>query len=143
MLGLYAGGPASTSISCGGPALRGCPDAQALLVRFRAHRSPSRRDAGRSSLAAGRPELAAPLHPSLPYTGAEVVWAARHEMARTVEDVLSRRTRMLLLDARASVEAAPLAASLLAGELGRDEEWRRAQLEAYRRLAKDYLLGPA
>jgi len=94
------------------------------------------------ALAAGREELAGPLHPSLPYTGAEVVWAARHEMARTVEDVLSRRTRMLLLDARASIEAAPRAASLLAAELGRGEEWQRAQLEDFRRLAKDYLLGP-
>jgi glycerol-3-phosphate dehydrogenase len=63
-------------------------------------------------------------------------------MARTVEDVLSRRTRMLLLDARASVEAAPLAAALMAAELGRDDAWRRDQLETYRRLAKDYLLGP-
>ena len=95
------------------------------------------------TLAAGRPELAAPLHAGLPYTGAEVLWAARHEMARTVEDVLSRRTRMLLLDARASVEAAPLAARLLAAELGRDEAWQRGQLEDFRRLAKDYLLGPA
>jgi glycerol-3-phosphate dehydrogenase len=94
------------------------------------------------ALAAGRPELTAPLHPRLPYTGAEVVWAARHEMARTVEDVLSRRTRMLLLDARASVEAAPLAASLLAAELGRCEAWQREQVEAYLKLAKDYLLGP-
>jgi len=94
------------------------------------------------ALAAGRQELGAPLHPRLPYSSAEVVWAARHEMARTVEDVLSRRTRMLLLDARASLEAAPLAARLLAGELGRGEAWQREQLEAFRRLAKDYLLGP-
>jgi glycerol-3-phosphate dehydrogenase len=94
------------------------------------------------ALADDRPELAAPLHAGLPYTGAEVLWAARHEMARTVEDVLARRTRMLLLDARASVEAAPLAARLLAAELGRDEAWQRDQLEAFRRLAKDYLLGP-
>ena len=53
------------------------------------------------------PDLARPLHPALPYTGAEVVWAVREEMARTVEDVLARRTRALLLDARASVEMAP------------------------------------
>ncbi len=47
------------------------------------------------------------LHPELPYTRGEVVWAARHEMARSVEEVLSRRTRVLLLDVRASITAAP------------------------------------
>ena len=53
------------------------------------------------------PGLAQKVHPDLPYIGAEVVWAVRQEMARTVEDVLSRRTRALLLGARASIEAAP------------------------------------
>lgn len=81
----------------------------------------------------------APLHPRLPYAAGEVVWAARCEMARTVEDVLARRTRSLLLDARASVEAAPRAAALLAAELGRDAAWQRAQVEAYESLARGYL----
>lgn len=93
-------------------------------------------------LAASRPELAALLHSALPYTAAEVIWAARHEMARTVEDVLSRRTRALLLDARASRECAPRVAELLAGELGRDAAWQREQVAAYGRLAQDHLLGP-
>ena len=53
------------------------------------------------------PSLAVPLHAQLPYTGAEVVWAARHEMARTVEDVLARRTRALFLNARAAEAMAP------------------------------------
>ena len=53
------------------------------------------------------PALAAPLHPALPYTGAEVVWAARVEMARTVEDVLARRCRALMLNARAAVRWCP------------------------------------
>jgi glycerol-3-phosphate dehydrogenase len=53
------------------------------------------------------PGLEEPLHPALPYTGAEVVWAARFEMARTVEDVLARRTRALFLEARAAMEMAP------------------------------------
>lgn len=79
------------------------------------------------------------LHPRLPYRVSEVVWAARNEMARTVEDVLSRRTRALLLDARASVEAAPRVADILARELRRDEAWRARQLAAYRALAKRYL----
>ncbi|HEX6983441.1 MAG TPA: glycerol-3-phosphate dehydrogenase/oxidase [Balneolaceae bacterium] len=81
-----------------------------------------------------------PLHPNLPYTTAEVVWAARCEMARTVEDILSRRTRALLLDARASIETAPAVANLLAAELGYDEEWKHEQIKAYTKLAKGYLL---
>ncbi len=82
-----------------------------------------------------------PLHPRLPYRKGEVVWAVRHEMARTVEDVLSRRTRALLLDARASVEAAPTAAALMAEILGRDEAWARTQTEAYTKLAEGYMLA--
>lgn len=85
------------------------------------------------------PELGARLHPRLPYSAAHVVWAARHEMARTLEDVLSRRTRCLLLDARASIEAAPTAVRLLARELARDEAWAQAQLRAYTALARGYL----
>ncbi|MDX1532172.1 MAG: glycerol-3-phosphate dehydrogenase/oxidase, partial [Rhodothermales bacterium] len=81
------------------------------------------------------------LHPRRPTVAAQVVWAARHEMARTVEDVLSRRTRELLLDARASIEMAPEVARLLAAELGRDGAWQREQVEAYRALARGYLLA--
>jgi glycerol-3-phosphate dehydrogenase len=90
-----------------------------------------------------RAELAEPLHPSLPYTGAEVVWAAREEMACTVEDVLARRTRALFLNARAAIEMAPRVADLLAGELNRSEEWKAGQLGAFRAVAQSYLLGPA
>ena len=85
------------------------------------------------------PAWGQPLHPNLPYTGAEVVWAVRHEMARTVEDALSRRTRALLLDARASMEAAPATASLMATELRRDQNWIDLQVGAYRELAQGYL----
>src|SRR5688572_822514 len=84
------------------------------------------------------PELAKPLHPALPYVGAEVVWAARFEMARTVEDVLARRLRALFLNARAAVEMAPRVAELLAGELGRDAGWRAAQVSAFAELAAGY-----
>jgi glycerol-3-phosphate dehydrogenase len=87
------------------------------------------------------PGLEAPLHPALPYCGAEVVWAARFEMARTVEDVLARRTRALFLEARAAIEMAPKAADLLALELGRDAAWRRTQVEAFRDLARGYLIS--
>ncbi|MCS6926200.1 MAG: glycerol-3-phosphate dehydrogenase/oxidase [Candidatus Binatia bacterium] len=81
-----------------------------------------------------------PLHPRLPYVCGQVLWAARHEMARTVEDVLARRTRSLLLDARASLEAAPRVAQLLAAELGRDQAWVNAQIAQYRTLAQGYLV---
>ena len=80
-----------------------------------------------------------PLHARLPYVCGQVVWAARHEMARTVEDVLARRTRSLLLDARASIECAPRTAELLAAELGRNAAWAKAQAEEYRQLARTYL----
>ena len=84
-----------------------------------------------------------PIHPRLPVLAGEIVWGARHEMARTVEDALSRRTRALLLDARASIEAAPAAAELLAAELGRDAAWRKAQVRAFSGLAQGYLLSRA
>ena len=82
---------------------------------------------------------AAPLAPQLPYIAAQVAWAVEHEMARTVEDVLSRRLRALLLDARASVEAAPAVASLMQQLLHQDDAWRTAQLDAYRDLAQRYI----
>lgn len=85
------------------------------------------------------PGLAAKVHPDLPIQKAEVVWHAREEMARTVEDVLARRTRSLLLNAAASIEAAPAVAAILAEELGRDPAWQAAQIETYTRLARGYV----
>ena len=87
------------------------------------------------------PRYAEPLHANLPYRKGEVVWAARHELARTVEDVLARRTRSLLLDARASMDAAPEVAALLAEALDRDEAWQASQVAAYRTLAQGYLMA--
>ena len=80
------------------------------------------------------------LHPDLPYRKAEVVWAARHEMARTVEDVLARRTRSLFLNARASKQMAPEVASLMAFELGLCKEWQNSQIEKFTKQADGYLL---
>lgn len=79
--------------------------------------------------------LAGRLHPALPYTGAEVVWAARHEMARRVEDILARRTRALFLNARAAIQMAPRVAELLARELDRDPACR-----PFEELARNYLV---
>ncbi len=91
-------------------------------------------------LAEANPHLAAKLHSRLPYIKAEVIWGVRHEMARTVEDVLARRTRALLLDARASIAVAPEVAALVATELGRNSDWQHQQVAAYQALAKGYLL---
>jgi len=83
---------------------------------------------------------AEPLHPALPYCDAEVVWAAREEMARTVEDVLARRTRALFLNARAAIDMAPKVAALMAAELGRDRSWVDSQVRRFREVAANYLL---
>ena len=85
------------------------------------------------------PELAEPLHPALPYRKAEVVWAVREEMARTVEDVLARRTRALLLDAAAAMDSGPIVASLMAAEMQRDKLWELEQVRSFREMAKQYL----
>ncbi len=90
-------------------------------------------------LAASDPDLQAPLHPSLPFLKAEVLWAARHELARTVEDVLARRTRALIFDARSSIACAPIVARLLARELGHDERWEMSQVRAYLDVATRHL----
>lgn len=95
------------------------------------------------TLANPHPELAAPLHPALPLTGAEVVWAARHEMARTPLDVLARRSRATILDARASLDLAPTVSRLLARELGRDEAWAAQQTRACQQHIRTYCLPPA
>jgi glycerol-3-phosphate dehydrogenase len=84
------------------------------------------------------PTLAESLDPELPCIAAQIVWAARNEMARTVDDVLARRTRALLLNAAAAVRMAPRAAQILARELGRDQAWTAAQAAEFRRLAEQY-----
>lgn len=93
-------------------------------------------------LAASRPELNEPIHPRLNERMAEVAWAAQHECARTVEDVLARRTRALFLDAEAASESAPRVARILAETLNRDAAWEAAQVDSFQRLARTYL-GPA
>ena len=91
------------------------------------------------ALSGENPDLDALLHPRLPFRMREVVWAVRHEMARTVEDLLARRTRALFLDARAAMEAAPGVAALLAKELEKDERWRENQIAAFGEMAKGYI----
>jgi glycerol-3-phosphate dehydrogenase len=92
------------------------------------------------ALAAAEPDLAKPLHAELPYRGAEVVWGVREEMARTVDDVLSRRTRALFLNANAALAMAEPTARIMAKELGQDDAWIAAQLAAFRALAETYMV---
>jgi glycerol-3-phosphate dehydrogenase len=81
------------------------------------------------------PTLGQPLVPTLPYLRAEAVYAARYEMARSVDDVLARRTRCLILDRAASMAAAPDVAGLLARELGWTVAEAAAEVERYRAAA--------
>lgn len=92
------------------------------------------------SLVAENPEWGEKISDQFEYIKAQVVWAVREEMARTVEDFLARRVRMLLLDARESMKVAPVVAKLMAAELGEDESWEKAQVESFTRLAKGYVL---
>ena len=84
-------------------------------------------------------ELGEKLHPALPYCAAEVIWAVRTEMARTVEDVLSRRTRALQLNAGAAVKMAPKVASIMASEFGKDAGWQAQQAAEFEKVARNYL----
>jgi len=95
------------------------------------------------SLIDSRDDYAQRLHADLPYRAGEVVWAAKHEMARTVDDYLSRRSRTTFLNARAGIAMAPTVAQLLAEALGRNEAWIDAQVKTYRELASGYLVGGA
>ena len=85
-------------------------------------------------------DLLAPMHPDLTYCEAEVIWAVRHEMARTVEDVLARRTRALFLNAGAAIALAPRVAAIMANELGEDAEWVDGQIAAFNAVAENYLV---
>lgn len=85
------------------------------------------------------PALGAAAGRDLPYTKAELMWICRNEMPLMLEDLLARRTRALILDAKASLDMAPVAASIMAGELGFDDGWVRDQVEKYSILVKKYL----
>jgi glycerol-3-phosphate dehydrogenase len=74
------------------------------------------------------------------FTAGEVIWAVRKEMARTVDDVLARRVRILYLDARLSISLAPRVAAIMAAELGRDSDWIQRQVEEYTAMAKGYVM---
>ncbi len=83
---------------------------------------------------------AALLHENYPYTIAEIIFAIRHELAETVEDLLARRTRLLFLDARVAISLAQTAASILAQELQKDDAWREKQIVEFQQLAQQYIV---
>ena len=71
----------------------------------------------------------------------QVVWAVRNEMARTVEDVLARRTRALFLDARESIRIAPEVAEIMARELGKNKKWKADQIKSFEEVANNYFFN--
>lgn len=88
------------------------------------------------------PEWKGLIHPAYDYTVSEIIWAVREEMALTVEDVLARRLRLLFLDARAAIEAAPKVASVMAKEMGKDTFWEESQVKDFTETGKNYILVP-
>jgi glycerol-3-phosphate dehydrogenase len=80
------------------------------------------------------------IHPDLPYLKAEIVWAVKNEMARTLEDVLARRVRILFLDARKAIEVAPEVVKIIAKELNKDEQWQDKQVSEFIKIAQQYHL---
>ncbi len=87
------------------------------------------------------PLLGNKIHPRFPNTKAEIVYAIRHEMAVTLEDILARRCRILFLDTHAAIEAAPLVSTILAHELGKDANWIEQEMISFQLLANQYLLS--
>jgi glycerol-3-phosphate dehydrogenase len=85
------------------------------------------------------PGLGKPVDPRLPYTKAELIWICRNEMPVTIDDMLSRRTRALLLNAQASADIAIDVADLMAEEFGYNVKWKQEQVESYRQLVKKYI----
>ncbi|MEJ7589937.1 MAG: glycerol-3-phosphate dehydrogenase/oxidase [Planctomycetaceae bacterium] len=132
--------------------IAGLPRQQSRTASLKLHGSPSNFNASDTqtrniygsdgsqieSLIRESPELASRLHPRLPYRAAEVIWAARHEMAQTIEDILARRTRALFLDAHAAMESAAFVGELLQREFNRSPDWKVDQLQRFSAIACGY-----
>jgi len=80
-------------------------------------------------------------HPDYDFTVGQIVWSIQNEMARTVEDILARRIRLLFLDARAALQVAPEVAMILGKELNKDDDWVKNQIEEFNKLANNYILN--
>lgn len=81
------------------------------------------------------------IHPDLPFFQAEIIYHVRHEMAKTLEDILARRTRAILLDAKASLESALLVATLMATELHQNEAWIKQQVSDLEQIVAKHIVG--
>ena len=92
------------------------------------------------ALADGRPALLEPVVAGLPYTGAEVLYAAREEMAGTLDDVLSRRTRAMIQRAQDTMDAAAAVATLIAPDMGWSESDVRDQVARFTEACQKELL---
>lgn len=94
------------------------------------------------SLAKTDPALSEKIHPDFPNIMAEVAWAVRNEMAVKIDDVLSRRVRMLILDAQAALDSAEKVVKLMAFELGKDSVWIEKELADFKVTGEKYLIKP-
>lgn len=94
-----------------------------------------------AQLESDHPDLALPLLEGEPYTVSEVIWAVRYEMARSIEDVLARRMRVLFLDAKEAERMAGKVAEIVAKELGKTKEWEEQQVIEFTKLTKQYSLN--
>ena len=88
------------------------------------------------SLVRENPNLGTAMIDGQPYIGAEFIFAVRSELATSLDDLLTRRTRAHLHDARATVRAAPAIARLVAEELGWDEAEIERQVSTYATMAR-------
>ncbi|GAA0872871.1 glycerol-3-phosphate dehydrogenase/oxidase [Gangjinia marincola] len=88
------------------------------------------------------PAYAEKIHPDYDYTIAQVIWGIRYEMARTVEDILARRIRLLFLDAKAAIQAAPVVAETMKQQLNSTEAWKQERLNNFYKVAHKYILQP-
>jgi glycerol-3-phosphate dehydrogenase len=91
-------------------------------------------------LIAENPDMKVVISEKVQLIRAQVVWAVREEMARTLEDCLARRIRALQLDARECIRIAPEVATLMASELNKDKAWVSSQVESFTQLANMHLL---
>jgi glycerol-3-phosphate dehydrogenase len=79
------------------------------------------------------------IHPDYTYTTGDVLFAIQNEMACTLEDILARRIRLLFLDAKAALAAAPKVCKILQTEIGMDDDWYNNQLASFTKLTENYL----
>lgn len=86
-----------------------------------------------------RPELSKHIHPHFKVRWSMLYWGIHHEFARSIEDLLSRRTSCLLEDAKVAIEIAPQVAEFMQKELMKDTEWKEYQLKEFMKISEDYL----